>query len=249
MESNSTDQFCLHCGTRVSGKFCSECGQSSETKRFQFNQILTQDFLKRAFYFDKGLFYSIKELYTRPGHSVREYIQGKRALHLNYFSLLIILIFIFKMIENLTPFRYSDLVSTDKEQVDFFEEEVKHYAKLFFISLIPLYALVTFLIFKKARLNYAEHFVINTFRSAALLLLTILFLMLASIIKDVSVVVIINRLITVIMLGYGTWFYYQYFSIYYSNKFGLLTRSILSVLVPFTILVIALSFYLSFHFK
>jgi hypothetical protein len=246
---NSNDNVCLNCGSVVSGKFCSECGQTVETHRFRVRDVLTHDLLKKVFYYDKGLFYSIKELYTRPGHSVRDYIDGKRVSHMHYFSLLIILIIFFKMIENATPFHYSNLTTTEKESINFFEELVKHNTKIFYISLIPFYALATLIIFRKANLNYAEHFVINTFRSAAMLLLTIMFLIFASFIKDNSVIASINHITTLIMLAYGTWFYYQFFNPYYANKFGLFILSIMSVVVPMLILVVAFSFYLVYHFK
>jgi len=231
----------------VSGNFCSECGQSIETHRFHIRHIFIHDFLKKVFYYDKGLFYSIKELYTRPGHSVREYIDGKRVNHLHFFSLLIVVIILFKLIENWTTFHYSDLTTTDKERIDFFEEWLKHHAKLFYISLIPIYALSTFLIFKKAALNYAEHFVTNTFRSAALLLITITFLILASFIKDSSVLSTINHITSLIMLGYGIWFYYQFFSQYYSNKFELLIRIIISIALPLFIMMVCLALYLRYR--
>lgn len=249
MSRKSKDRVCLNCGAEVSGNFCSECGQSIETHRFHVIHILTHDFLKKVFYYDKGLFYSIKELYTRPGHSVREYIAGKRASHLHYFSLLIVLIILFKLIENVTSFHYSDLTTTDKESIDFLEEWLKHNTKLFYISLIPIYALVSFLIFKNAKLNYAEHFVINTFRSAALLLLTIMFLILASFIKDNSVLSTINHMISLVMLGYGVWFYYQFFFHYYSNKFVLLIRCIISIVLPLFIILVSLALYLSYRYQ
>lgn len=249
MSQKPKDKRCLNCGAVTLGKFCSDCGQTIDTNRFQMVYVFKNDFLKKVFYYDKGLFYSIKELCMRPGHSVRGYIEGKRASHIHYFSLLIILIVIFKMIENVTAFHYSDLTVTDKEQINFFEEVLKHNAKLFYISLIPLYALASFLFFKKAHLNYAEHFVLNTFRSSALLLLTILFLILATFINDITLITTINRVITLIMLMYGTWFYYQFFSPFYSSKFGVLVRSVLSVVVPFSIIVIVLALYLIYLFK
>jgi hypothetical protein len=246
MTGDSTDRVCLNCGTEVSGNFCPECGQSIETHRFHARHIFTNDFLKKLFYYDKGLFYSLKELYTRPGHSVHEYIGGKRVSHLHYFSLFIVLIFLFKLTENVTTFHYSDLITTDKESIDFLEEWLKHNAKLFYISLIPIYALASFLIFKNAKLNYAEHFVSNTFRSSALLLFTIMFLILAIFIKDYRVLSTVNHLTSLIMIGYGVWFYYQLFSHYYSNKFVLLIRSIISIVLPLFIMVLSLALYLNY---
>ncbi|MBL7857717.1 MAG: DUF3667 domain-containing protein [Cyclobacteriaceae bacterium] len=248
MARNSNDKMCLNCDTVVSGKFCSNCGQSIDTHRFQPMHVFTHDFLKKVFYFDKGLFYSIKELFTRPGHSVREYIEGKRVNHLPYFSLIIIVIIFFKMIEDITPFHYADLTDQNKEMLDFVEQTIKRHAKLFYLGIIPLYALFSFLMFRKAKLNYSEHFVINTFRTSAFLLMNIMFLVMASLLRNTTIILPINRALTWIMLAYGTWFYYQYFSLYYTRKLLLVLRSLLAVTLPMILVLLGVIFYLSFLF-
>ena len=139
--------------------------------------------------------------------------------HLNYFSLLVIVIILFSLVEEITPFHFADLSDDGKEMASSLEELVKKHPKIVYIGIIPYYSLFSFLFFRKARQNYAEHFVLNTFKGSALLLLTTLFISIASFLKDTSVILRIERVINLVMTGYGTWFYYQYFSLYYSNGF------------------------------
>jgi Protein of unknown function (DUF3667) len=234
---------CLNCGETVEKNFCCHCGQPAKVARFTLAHVLTSDFLQRIIHFDKGFFFSVKELFTRPGHSVREYIDGKRVSHLNYFSLLIIVILLFSMIEEVTPFHFADLSEDGKEMVSSIEELVKKHPKIVYIGIIPFYALFSFLLFRKARQNYAEHFVLNTFKGSALLILTTLFIAVASFVKNTSVLIKIQSGLNLVMTGYGTWFYYQYFSPYYSNRFLLFFRSVFCVVMPLLLIVAAILIY------
>ncbi len=83
---------CLNCNSDVVGDFCSTCGQKTSTKRFSLKHFITHDLIHGVFHLDKGLLFTIKELFTRPGHSIREYVQGKRIKHFNYFTAILILI-------------------------------------------------------------------------------------------------------------------------------------------------------------
>lgn len=88
MESVYTS--CKNCGNRFEGKFCNLCGQGADTYRITWKEILHH--LPHAlFHLDKGIFYSIKELAIRPGHTIREYLVGKRKHHFNPFLMLLLL--------------------------------------------------------------------------------------------------------------------------------------------------------------
>jgi len=235
---------CLNCGKSFKGSFCSNCGQAATVGRFTLSHVFTSDFLQKIIYINKGFFFSIKELFTRPGHSVREYLAGKRVSHLNYFSLLVIVIILFSLVEEITPFHFADLSDEGKKMAGALEELVKKHPKMVYIGIIPYYSLFSFLFFLKARQNYAEHLVINTFKGSALLLLTTLFIAIASFLKDTSLILRIERVINILMIGYGTWFYYQYFSIYYSNRFLLFCRSVICVVVPLFLIVLGVAIYM-----
>jgi hypothetical protein len=185
---NQMSPVCLNCDKPLQGDFCIHCGQSAKTHRFTVKHIFTKDVIFAIFHVNRGLLFSIKELFTRPGHSVREYVSGKRVTHLNYFTLLVIVLLIFSFVEQLTPFHFADLTETDKEILEGFETLLKKYPKYIYMGIIPFYALFSFIFFKKAQQNYAEHFVLNTFKVSALLIINTVFILFATFTKDISIV-------------------------------------------------------------
>lgn len=225
-------EICLNCNEPLQGNFCIHCGQSAKTHRFTLKHIFTHDFLKRLFHLDKGLFFSIKELLTRPGHSTRDYINGKRITRINHFSLLIILILILSLLEQVTPFHFTDLTDGDKEIFETIDIMLKDHPKIIYIGILPLFALSSYLFFRKSKQNYAENMVINSFRISAIILFNIIFISLASLVQDVSLIRKADRVLAWIGTGYSTWFYYQYFSPFYNNKFLAAVRGFLCTIVP-----------------
>jgi hypothetical protein len=172
-------------------------------------------------------------------------VSGKRISHLNYFTLLVIVLLVFSLIEELTPFHYADLVETNKEIMEEFEALLKKYPKYIYLGIIPFYALFSFLIFRKANQNYAEHFVLNTYRISAVLMLNILFILFASFTKDISIIRKADTLLYWTTLAYATWFYYQYFMPFYQNKFMLLIKGVICSFLPAFTIAIGIIAYLA----
>ena len=104
---------CLNCNLETSGKFCSNCSQSTSTQVFSLSHVFKHDFIHGIFHFDKGFFYTIKELLSRPGHSIREYVQGKRIKHFNYFATIIFLLTIGYFLKRWTKIETSTLYELD----------------------------------------------------------------------------------------------------------------------------------------
>ena len=240
---NETTKVCLNCNEKLQGDFCSHCGQSAQTDRFTFKHVFTHGFLLAIFHFNKGLFFSLKELFTRPGHSTRDYINGKRVTHINYFSLLVILILVFSLVEQATPFHFSDLSDGDKEIYETIDVALKKYPKFVYIGIIPLLSFLSYLFFQKAKQNYAENIVLNSFKTAAVIAMNILFISFASLVKDISIIRKADTLLALIGTVYGTWFYYQYFSPFYTNKFMLVIKSLLCTVLPAVLMAIGLAIY------
>ena len=67
---------CKNCNSELSGNYCSNCGHAAKPKRIDFQYIMTE--IKSLFFFERGFFYTIKELLIRPGQSVREFISTDR---------------------------------------------------------------------------------------------------------------------------------------------------------------------------
>jgi len=68
---------CKNCNSEIVGKFCSDCGFPKEPKRIDRHYII--DEISSVLNFDKGLFYTIRELLIRPGDTVKNFIDGDRG--------------------------------------------------------------------------------------------------------------------------------------------------------------------------
>ena len=79
---------CLNCGTEFEGNFCPECGQSADTGRFTMRFIF-ENLLAAFLSKDGGIWFTLKNLFTRPGAMVVEILNGKRRRYFSPFSMLI----------------------------------------------------------------------------------------------------------------------------------------------------------------
>lgn len=67
---------CKKCGAALSDDFCSKCGNPKTLKRINGSYILRE--IISVLNFDKGIFYTIKELLVRPGENVQKFIHNDR---------------------------------------------------------------------------------------------------------------------------------------------------------------------------
>ncbi|MCB0487015.1 MAG: DUF3667 domain-containing protein [Cyclobacteriaceae bacterium] len=68
---------CLNCGARLTGLYCSECGQKNIPRRQALGE-LAQNFLGSFFSYESKFFRTLKKLLFRPGYLALEYNAGKR---------------------------------------------------------------------------------------------------------------------------------------------------------------------------
>tara|TARA_R110000803_G_scaffold210824_2_gene284008 strand:+ start:27678 stop:28919 length:1242 start_codon:yes stop_codon:yes gene_type:complete len=76
---NKTDAvICENCHAKVSGSYCSQCGQSIESTIKYFWSVLLH-LLDDIFSFDSRASRTLKPLLLKPGFLTQEYIQGRRV--------------------------------------------------------------------------------------------------------------------------------------------------------------------------
>src|SRR5687768_14676548 len=125
------EHHCLNCNHQAGNNFCPHCGQKSSTHRYSVMHFVEHDFIHGVWHVDKGILFTIKELFTRPGHSVREFIQGKRV---NYFSFVTLILLILTISSLLTPYihiKLSDLMPANtKGMMNSLEKFASKYPKL-----------------------------------------------------------------------------------------------------------------------
>jgi hypothetical protein len=84
-----TSSPCKNCGSTLTGKFCQNCGQKADIHRITFKHLL-HEFFHALTHADKGFLFLVKEMTTRPGYVVQEYLDGKRKKYFNPLSFLVI---------------------------------------------------------------------------------------------------------------------------------------------------------------
>lgn len=219
---------CLNCNSVTENSFCSICGQKTSTHRFSMKHFILHDFIHGVFHLDKGFLFTIKELFTRPGDSIREYIQGKRVKHFNYFTLLLIIIAVIHFISGYAKVKSIDLYQ-DKKVYEGFAKIVKEYAKLIVLSWVPFYAVASYFIFKKSKQNYSENVVQTMYMMAGILMIELVFSIAPVFCSNVIILQYLNVLLIILKISYYLWFYYQYFSGFSYNKGNLIIRCIIMV--------------------
>lgn len=230
---------CLNCHQDLSSNYCANCGQKSSTHRYSLVHFFEHDFVHGIWHVDKGILFTLKELFTRPGHSIREYVLGKRANYFNFFTLIVLTIGLSSILAHYSGVKISDLMpESTKEMMNSMEEFMSKYPKAVLLMLIPVYSIFSFLWFRKAGYNYSEHLVLNAYRAAGELIIGLSFNLIAIFYKDAAGLLFIYYFIfTVINTSYSIWFYYQFFSESGYSKLSLFLRSLM---VPFSYILISL---------
>lgn len=157
----------------MNGNFCTHCGQKSTVGKITLSNFI-KELTDTVFQVDRGLFYSMKELFVNPGDSIREYLNGKRKSHFKpiayVFTLSTIYFLLSQLLENGTFVNdfiegfiaYEDTPGSASNEMSTFNWFTKNYAYTMLL-LLPLNALASFIAFRGTGFNYLEHFVLNAY--------------------------------------------------------------------------------------
>ena len=241
------------------GDFCNLCGQKSKVERINYKYLIFE-IPNSIFQLNRGFLFTIKELLIRPGHSIREFLEGKRVHHYKPLGFLFLSSTLYVLITFLlgkdTP--ASDLTSKmalmikqgqGQGQVVFEKTiilELLNWISKFQIYIplfmLPLFSLSSYIVFYKSRYNYFEHLVINFYITGQQV---IIYLILGLIFfKDPKY---LSLLISIGML-YNIWTFIQVFKDKkFFQKIGLIALSYLVDVILFiiTILIYSLIYSIS----
>ena len=166
---------CKNCGLTYSGHFCSNCGQPAATHKLNLH-FIWHDIQHGFFHFDNGVLFTAKELFTRPGDSIREFIEGKRVKHFKPISLVIILATLYGLLRHLFHFSILDKNAVSEIQgVDYenLNEWISHHYSWIILLSIPMFSVASFVVFRKQGYNFIEHFVLNSYMASQRLIFRI----------------------------------------------------------------------------
>lgn len=169
-------EYCLNCNYETIGKYCHTCGQKTDTHRITAKHFFMHDLLHGVWHIEKGILFTLKQALLRPGFSALEYIQGKRIKYYNVFYLILIIIGLTLLVNSIYDkmlFEYLNVVKEPASSEDgkYMDKFFSEYAKLIIYAFVPLFALNSFVIFKRKKLNFSEHLII-----AGMIFLGILFI-------------------------------------------------------------------------
>jgi len=193
---------CKNCKSELNPKdnFCKECGAKIIKERITVKGLFSN--LLDALGWDSNFFVTLRYLIHKPQIVINGYINGTRKKYTNPFTFFAIGIalslFVFnqyseqfvklsaetntKQSETTANF-LSEIFGTPKNTIEFdYEKQYENqkivtektlkYFNLISFLLLPFYAFIAFLVFRKPY-NYGEHLVINTYIQGILLFLSI----------------------------------------------------------------------------
>lgn len=121
---------CLSCGMEYEGNFCPNCGQSAKVGRLSLKRVLTEA-LPDIYNLDNRFMRTCIDLFRRPGHMIKDYIEGNRAPYYKPVSLLFVVATIYLIVAHLFQIETGHDIDISKwfsgevngERITFIEED------------------------------------------------------------------------------------------------------------------------------
>lgn len=102
---------CLNCGTRLTGHYCTECGQSARIRGLSFWPLI-KEFVEELWDVDSRTWRSLLPLMFRPGYLTNAYLAGRRARYVSplrlYMTVSVLFFVIAAITDNTIPLSWED---------------------------------------------------------------------------------------------------------------------------------------------
>src|SRR6476661_107604 len=99
-DGHTHEKNCLNCSTKLTGSYCSACGQKAHVHRSVRGFL--QDFVAGLFNFEGKIWRTLPMLAWRPGEMTRRYIAGERAHFISPVALYLFTVFAMFAVLNFT---------------------------------------------------------------------------------------------------------------------------------------------------
>lgn len=191
MDVNQEEEHvCLNCGTEFVGKYCPNCGQKGNIDRLTFREAF-ENLLGIFTNFERGFLHTCIDLCYRPGHMIRDYLQGHRVEYVKPIQFIFTLGTIY-LVEHYVIFQEwankvqsnstNDLVREDSTLRMIMDPIVEAMDNPTMLALLIVTCLIlpNRFFFRKSPygqyMNYAEHFYALVYISSQILLLSAILL-------------------------------------------------------------------------
>lgn len=241
MQANKVVNRCKNCNQIFSGNYCNNCGQDAHTGKIDFH-FLVHEIQHSLFHVDKGILFTVRQLFTRPGHMLREFIAGQRVKHFRPLAFLVIVAGLHAFINHYLHFSSLVPVYAKDEGVNnvigqINEWSAHHYLLLMLLQL-PLLSWVYYLFFRKYKTGYLEQLLINVYLSGQKILIRLILFPLFYVIPGGTVLTNI-----LVPLGLSVWAYSQFY--HKEPRFTVIKRAFLGYVSFYVLNVVLLSILLT----
>ena len=222
----------------MSEKICQNCGQSEKPKRIDFHYVKHE--VEHVLHFEKGILFTIKELLTRPGQSIREFIFDDRNRLVKPIIFIIITSLIYTLISRFFHIEDEHLKYTAMEKSAVFKILGWMMANYGYMNILAGAFISIWLkvFFKKYDYNFFELLIMLCFVMGISMLIYAFF----AIIEGISHIKVLHiaGIIGMIYLIWATGNFFEkktvnYFKALASYLLGMLTFLILTIAIGITI--------------
>jgi len=245
-----TENLCPACAQPGTGGYCSHCSERMVPERITIKSVLKS--IPDVFFdVEHGLFYSIKMLFKAPGETLRRYFKGDRQRHYKPLKFVLFIgglyafLFISFNIHGNAPGVYEGLLKDTAygrvtgQQIDLFTAQ---WTSVIMLIQFPVIAFVSWLVFRKRKYFYGEHFVANAYFIGEVSIFQLLMFPLYYGLNGTRWIGVINNFYLLWIIAYYTYAFYDWLYFRKTTR-GLLIS--ITLVVCLIIMISALTFILS----
>jgi Protein of unknown function (DUF3667) len=151
---------CLNCHSPIQAQqaYCPDCGQATDMRRLD-NRAIVDSLWQNFTGLDRGFLPLLRELLLRPGLTARAYLNGSRIRYMGPFAFLLLMVGIHTLIVQASDFI---IIKTNYDSSIVAQLIQKHF-NLAILLQVPLLSMILNILFRKTKLNLAEHAVLASY--------------------------------------------------------------------------------------
>jgi uncharacterized protein DUF3667 len=230
--NDKVSQTCDNCGAPLVGPFCASCGQKAHALNPTLRDV-AHDLTHELLHVDGRIFATLRRLLFSPGYLTLEYFRGRRARWISPLRLYLtfsVLSFAFGVLPGSSELRLNvtkdDLgeinrteinaadrppgFSSPEELAETVREALKHWAPRVMFVLVPLFAALVGVAFRRTSSHYPHHLYFALHVHAA-------WFAAAAVVAAVQVIAgaAAGRFVFVLAMVYATWYFVQAIHVVY----------------------------------
>ncbi|GAB3839904.1 DUF3667 domain-containing protein [Hymenobacter jeollabukensis] len=202
---------CLNCGGALSSRFCPDCGQPADTHRITMAHWV-HDIPHSFWHVDKGVWFTLRSMFARPGAAIQAYIQGQRVNYFRPLALVLLVTGFYSFLATVLhisplPPRPADMPQQVYEMQMLYAGTISKHISWIYVGMTPLLAAFMRLCMRRSRFNYAECLVAVAFVISASNFISVLFLPVLYAFNGTPQIQLVTTALSLTAFGYQTWAY------------------------------------------